>query len=513
VTTLARDEGMPVPAIGEVVLAVGGVSKRFGPVTVLEGIDFDIRSGEVHALIGENGAGKSTLMKILSGYEAPSAGSITLDGAPVSFASNLAAEKSGVILVHQEFNLADQLDVAANIFLGREIRRGPFLDTRRMEAEAREALAELDSTINPRARVRDLPVSDKQRVEIAKAVSHSLRVLILDEPTAVLTPREAEALFRVVAKLKADGVAIVYTSHKLDEVRRIADRITVLRDGRRVTTEPGASLTEDDMARLMVGRDLLTLFPPKAPPAATAAMALAVEKLTVPGKVWDASFHVRAGEILGFAGLVGAGRTELLEGVVGLREAAGAVKCAGNELRITRYEDSVAAGLVYLTEDRKGRGLLVDKELTPNLTLLGLDRFTKPFIDGRAEAAALDEAITRFDIRVRDRSVLVRQLSGGNQQKLLIAKTMLVEPSVIVFDEPTRGIDIGTKQQIYELLVKLAAEGKAVIVISSEMLEVVGLAHRVMVMRSGRIVGELAGADINEDEIVRYATGLKGAGA
>ncbi|WGF88487.1 sugar ABC transporter ATP-binding protein [Marinivivus vitaminiproducens] len=495
------------------VLAARNVTKRFGAVAVLEKISFDLVPGELHALIGENGAGKSTLMKILSGYEPVSDGEIILDGRPVTFASNPEAERAGIVLVHQEFNLAEQLDVASNIFLGREVKRGLLLDHRAMASRAAAVLAELDTHIDPRARIDGLSVSDKQRVEIAKAVSRTLRVLLLDEPTAVLTPREAESLFQLIVKLKEQGVAIVYTSHKLDEVRRLADRVTVLRDGRHVATEPGHTLTEDDMATLMVGREMSSLFPAKRLAAADAPVRLEVRGLSVPGRVHDAGFTVRAGEILGFAGLVGSGRTELAEGVVGLLPTSGGtVLRNGKPVTIRRFDDAVAAGIGYLTEDRKGRGLLLEKDLVTNLTLLGLDRFSRGLIDRKAERRALDDAIRRYDIRVRDRSLLARQLSGGNQQKLLIAKTMLVEPEVVIFDEPTRGIDIGTKQQIYELLTALAREGKAVVVISSEMPEVIGLAHRVVVMCRGRIAGELSGDLINEDEIVRYATGLKGEG-
>ena len=495
---------------GAPVLAVRCVGKDFSAITVLDGIDMTLEAGELHALIGENGAGKSTLMKILSGYEKPTRGSLEFEGRAVSFGSNLAAEEAGIVLVHQEFNLAEQLSVAANIFLGRELKKGLFLDRKRMHDEARSALEELDTSLDPHRRVGDLSVSDKQRVEIAKAVSRNLRVLILDEPTAVLTPREAQALFRVIAKLKAAGVAILFTSHKLDEVSALADRVTVLRDGMHVATRPGAELDEHEMASLMVGRELSTLFPSKIEPAANAPVVLSAHGIDVPGRAVDAGFVLRAGEILGFAGLVGAGRTELLEAVCGLRaHSGGRVERHGKPVRIRRFEDAIAHRIAYVTEDRKGRGLLLDKGLRENLTLLALNKFTKGFIDRKAEDEALTAAISRFDIRVRDRAVMARQLSGGNQQKLLLAKTMLVEPEIVIFDEPTRGIDVGTKQQIYAFIQTLAAEGKAVIVVSSELPEVIGLSHRVLVMRQGRIVGEVTGTDINEEEIVRYATGVK----
>jgi ribose transport system ATP-binding protein len=488
-----------------VMLAGQQLSKQYGGVQVLFDVSIELRAGDVHALIGENGAGKSTLMKILSGYQPPSAGAIQLAGTTTLFPSSEAAEAAGIVLIHQEFNLAEQLTVEANIFLGREIKRGPFLDLRAMRARARALLAELETGIDPGTRVSDLAVPDKQMVEIAKALVRDARVLILDEPTAVLTPKESRVLFRQIERLRAQGVAILYTSHKLDEVRAIADSVTVLRDGRHVVTAPAATMTEDEMARQMVGRDLSELFPPKAP-APTAEIVL--EALTVPGYVTSASFHLRRGEILGVAGLVGSGRTELMEGLMGLRRAHGKVRVMGQPVHIRNPSDAAALGLAYLTEDRKGRGLLLGKSMRTNLTLLGLDRFSGLLIDEAAEDRALDQAIREFDIRAPQRDVAVGNLSGGNQQKLLLAKTMLIAPEIVIIDEPTRGIDIGTKQQIYGFIERLAAAGKSVIVISSEMGEVIGLSHRVIVMRAGRIMGELSGDAIGEDGILRHAMGL-----
>ena len=492
------------------VLAARSVSKRFGPVQVLFGIDIQLRAGEVHALVGENGAGKSTLMKILCGYEAPSEGAVLLDRAAISFAGSADAEARGVAMIHQEFNLAEQLTAEANIFLGREEHRGLFLDRRRMRQEARALLAELETDVDPTDRVAGLSVADKQMVEIAKALKREARVLVMDEPTAVLTARESDVLFKQIARLKAEGVAVLYTSHKLEEVKAIADVVTVLRDGRHVITAPVAALSVDDMARHMVGRDVTDLFPPKAV-GTSADIVLQVEHLSVPGRVADATFSLHRGEILGFAGLVGAGRTELMEGLVGLRHAHGTVRVAGKPVRIRSLEDATHLGIAYLTEDRKGRGLLLDKKMRPNLTLLNLDRFSHLFIDEAAEERALDKAIGEFDIRAPDRQVTVGHLSGGNQQKLLLAKTMLVEPEIIIIDEPTRGIDIGTKQQIYGFIERLAAAGKSIIIVSSEMAEVIGLSHRVVVMRAGRIVGELQGEAITEEAIVLRQMGLKGA--
>ena len=489
-------------------LAARAVSKSFGLVEVLTTIDLRLEQGQVHALIGENGAGKSTLMKILCGYEQPSKGEVVLDGAPVHFSDSAQAERGGVVLIHQEFNLAEQLSVEANIFLGRELRRGMLLDEKQMRARATLLLAELETAVGPRQLVSELSVPDKQMVEIAKALMRDARVLVMDEPTAVLTARESEVLFRQIARLRAQGVAILYTSHKLEEVKAIADVVTILRDGKHVITAPVAELTVDQMATYMVGRDVSDLFPAKSA-LADAPVVLEVDKLSVPGRVAEASFTLRRGEVLGFAGLVGAGRTELMEGLVGLRPAHGGVTLNGKAVHIHALGDAAKLGLAYLTEDRKGHGLLLNQKMRPNLTLLGLDRFSHGLIDEGAEDRALDRAIGEFDIRAPSREVNVGNLSGGNQQKLLLAKTMLVEPEIVIIDEPTRGIDIGTKQQIYGFIDRLARSGKSVIVISSEMAEVIGLCHRVYVMKAGRIVGELAGSAISEAQIVRYQMGIE----
>ncbi len=488
------------------VLEARGVTRRFGPIEVLHGIDFALVPGEVHALIGENGAGKSTMMKILGGYLSPSTGELLLDGQSVSFADQRAAEDAGILMIHQEFNLALQLTVEENLFLGREKRRGLFLDQKAMRAEARELLARLDCHVDPRVRIRDLSVPNRQMVEIARALGRKARVLIMDEPTAVLTGRETDVLLKQIERLRAQGTAILYTSHKLDEVARIADRVTVLRDGTHITTRPAAGFTEHAMAEAMVGRELSDLFPAK--PRAGDDVVLEVEGLTVPGHVRDASFRLRRGEVLGFAGLVGAGRTELMEGIVGLRPSQGTVRVNGAELSGGSVLEARRAGLVYLTEDRKEKGLLLGKSLTENLTLLALDRFGRVAIDKRAEDRALTDAIAEFDIRVKDRAMTAGNLSGGNQQKLLLAKTMLAEPQIVIIDEPTRGIDIGTKQQIYDFIAALAAKGKSVIVVSSELPEVIGLASRVVVMGRGHIAGELEGEAITEDAILRRAMGV-----
>lgn len=491
-------------------LALRNVCKSFGPIEVLHGVDLSLSAGQVHALIGENGAGKSTTMKILAGYQPPTSGQIELDGAPTSFASLHDGEMAGIVMIHQEFNLAEQLTVEQNIFLGRELRKGLLLDKAEMRRQARNHLARVNCDVDPDTPISRLSNSDKQMVEIAKALSRDAQVLIMDEPTAVLTTRETDILFKQVRALRSAGTAVLFTSHKLDEVAEISDQVTIMRDGAVVHAGPTSDITEDAMATAMVGRDVSDLYPTKPGHSADAPVVLSVRNLTVPGYAQDISFDLRQGEILGIGGLIGSGRTEAMEGLVALRPAiADQVNLFGAPKRFTSPGAAQAAGLCYLTEDRKLRGLLLDRGMRENLTLQTLHKFASLFIDTQAEETALSQAIAEFDIRAGDRSVAVGNLSGGNQQKLLLAKVMLSEPRVLIIDEPTRGIDIGTKQQIYAFLRKLAAEGHAIIVISSEMPELIGLSDRVIVMRLGQVSGTASGDQLNEDTIVRLSMGLE----
>jgi ribose transport system ATP-binding protein len=485
------------------------LSKSFGPVEVLSDVSIALVAGEVHAVIGENGAGKSTLMKILAGHLPPTRGSILIEGQPVVFSGPVDAERRGIVLVHQEILLAPHLTVAQNIFMGRELRRGLSVDDREMNRLARAAVENLGADIEPTAVVSRLSIAQRQLVQIARALQVPHRVVIFDEPTASLTPHETEALLAVIRDLKAKDTAVLYISHRLPEVAAIADTVTILRDGKHIATRDGAGLAPVDMARLMVGRDVSHLYPER-PPAVSGEPILSVHDISVPGFATHASFDVRPGEILGFAGLVGAGRTELLEGIVGLRPHRGEIRLKGEPVAFHTVRESMHRGVVYLSEDRKGKGLLLARNLPTNLTLAALHQFVRgPLLDQAKENAALDEAIGEFDIRAPRKDMLAGQLSGGNQQKLLLAKMMLLDPQVIVIDEPTRGIDIGTKQQIYRFVAELARKGKAVIVISSEMQELLGICHRILVMRGGRIVGEVSGETMTEGDIVMYATGVK----
>lgn len=492
-------------AVTSPVLSLQGVSKSFGPIEVLHGADIALHPGRVHALIGENGAGKSTMMKILTGYQPPSAGRVMLEGKHVTFADMGEAEAQGISLIHQEFNLAEHLTVAENIFLGSELCRGWFLDKAAMRAKSRELLGRLRCDVDPGRLISDLSNSDKQMVEISKALLRDTRVLIMDEPTAVLTRTETAVLLDQVRALRDQGTAVLFTSHKLDEVVAIADDLTIMRDGSVVWSGPAQDLDEHQMAEAMVGREISTLYPPKT--GTKGALALEVEGFSVPGFAQDIHFSLHKGEVLGIAGLIGSGRTETFEGLAGLRDARGTVRINGNPVTIRHPWEALALGLAYLTEDRKTRGLLLTKGLRENLTLQSLHKFSNWMIDAQAEQDALDRAVKEFDIR-GSRDVDVGSLSGGNQQKLLFAKIMLSDPDILIIDEPTRGIDIGTKQQMYEFIRKLATEGRAIVVISSEMQEVIGVADRVLVMRQGRIAGELAGSVATEDSIVRLAMGV-----
>ncbi|WFU50372.1 sugar ABC transporter ATP-binding protein [Sinorhizobium terangae] len=495
---------------GSVVLEARRISKSFSGVQVLFSVNFELRAGEIHALMGENGAGKSTLVKILSGFEQPSSGEILLDGNPVTLPPNGAAEALGIVIIHQEFNLAEHLTVAESLFLGREVTRFGVLDRKYMRAETRRVLDLLGCRVDANALIGSLSIAEKQMVEIAKAISRDARVVFMDEPTAVLSREETNFLFRQVRKLRDQGTSFVFVSHKLDEVIELTDRVTVLRDGQWVKTAPTAILDGESIAQLMVGREMSSLYPAKSEPDVDEEIVLRVDSLST-DYVKDASFEVRKGEILGFSGMIGSGRTELMEAVAGLRSRlSGEVTIRGEAVPSGDVHAANRRGLAYMTKDRKAKGLLLNSGMTANLTLQSLGQHTRlGYLDPTSEAAALEKARRRFDIRVRDRDLVARRMSGGNQQKLLLAKVMETEPEIIIIDEPTRGIDVGTKQQIYHFISALARDGRSIIVVSSEMPEVIGLCTRVAVMREGRIVGMLEGDEISEQEIMRYAAGLK----
>jgi ribose transport system ATP-binding protein len=484
------------------------IEKQFGPVRVLHGVSFDLAPGRIYGLLGENGAGKSTLMKILAGYEHASAGTLSVDGVAVDFDSSRDAEAAGIVLIHQELNLADHLSIVQNMFLGHEIRRGLLLDEPAMRESALARLKDVGLHGHPDRKVRELIVAEKQLVEIAKAMLREARLLIMDEPTATLTPAETQRLFTLMARLKDEGVTIVYISHKLDEVERVTDEVIVMRDGRFVARKPTAEITRHQMANLMVGREVSDMFPEKPALADDAPIALKVDNVYVPGWADNVSFSVRAGEVLGFAGLVGAGRTELFESLIGVRaRTAGHISLDGAQVKLRNPREAMRHGLTYLSEDRKGRGLHVDMALKDNLTMMTLERYAHPFIDAASERGALKQAVEDFGIRTGNLASRARMLSGGNQQKLALAKFLHPDPRVIVLDEPTRGVDVGAKRDIYFLIHRLAAQGRAVIVISSELIELIGLCHRVAVMRAGELVATLGIEQLTEERLIAHATG------
>jgi ribose transport system ATP-binding protein len=483
------------------------IVKEFGPVRVLHGVDFALEPGRVVGLLGENGAGKSTLMKILAGYERPTSGQLVIDGVERHFADAREAEALGIALIHQEFNLAEHLTVAQNIFLGHEKKRGWLLDRRTMAREAAACLEQVGLDIDPDTRVADLIVAEKQLVEIAKALSRNARVLIMDEPTASLSPGETRTLFALMARLKLEGVTIVYISHKLDEMEAHTDEVVVMRDGKFVARAATIDVDRRQMANLMVGRDVSDMFQAKLAVPLDAPVLLRVEHLNVPGWVEDLSFDVRAGEVLGFAGLVGAGRTEAFEAILGLRpRRGGGIEIDGRAADIRSPRDAMRHGLTYLSEDRKGKGLHLDLGLRENLTMMTLERDARPWLDLQGGHQALERAIADFGIRLRDPGCAARALSGGNQQKLALAKYLRPGPRVIVLDEPTRGVDVGAKRDIYALIGRLAAEGRAVIVISSELIELIGLSHRVAVLHGGRLQAVLEANQLTEENLIAHAT-------
>ncbi len=492
-------------------VAFDGVVKSFGPVEVLHGVTFDLAPGRVIGLLGENGAGKSTLMKILAGYERLTSGELRIDGAAVNFDGPRAAEARGIVMIHQEFALAEDLTIAQNIFLGHEITRGWWLADAAMRAETERVLQQVGLKASPDTPVKRLIVAEKQLVEIAKALQRKARLLIMDEPTATLTPGETERLFALIVQLKADGVTLIYISHKLDEVERVTDEIVVMRDGRFVTRESTRDVTRQQMANLMVGRELSDLYPPKdARPELQTSVAplLKVQGLNVPGWARDVNFEVAPGEILGFAGLVGAGRTELFEGLLGLRaHTVERIELAGRAVRFRSPREAADQGLTYLSEDRKGKGLHVDFGLRENLTLMALKRYAAPWLKPDAERAALKTAVADFGIRTGSLDIKASSLSGGNQQKLALAKVLHPGPKVIVLDEPTRGVDVGAKRDIYFLIQRLAREGRAVVVVSSELVELIGICHRIVVMRGGAQQATLDAAQLTEETLIAHATG------
>lgn len=488
----------------EPIVRMRGITKRFLGNTVLQGVDLDLYAGEVHALVGENGAGKSTLMRILAGVHTADEGRVELDGRPVSFSAPRQAQAAGISIVHQELNLLGDRTVAENVFLGSEPVRYGRVDRRRMESDTVALLEELGVVgISPRTLVRRLSVAQRQVVEIAKALSSDVRVLAMDEPTAALADNEVELLYRLVRRLCDHGIAVLYVSHRLVEVFALSHRITVLKDGMLVTSRPSGELTGDELVRHMVGRSFEALFPPRAKDSELGATRL---RLSGCGneKLRDIDLEVRAGEIVGLAGLQGAGRSAIARAVGGSEPfTVGTVEVDGAPVRLRSPRAAVRAGIAYVTEDRKGEGLALRQSVRDNALLVRRAAFGGRSRGWSRGISKLLEAVT---VVARSPDQEVRFLSGGNQQKVVLAKWLAVEPKVLVVDEPTRGVDVGAKQAVYELLRGLARSGVAIVMISSELPELIGMSDRVLVLHDGRIAGELP-AGPTEEAVMRLATG------
>jgi len=500
-----------VNAVGAL-LELRGISKRFGASRALAGVDFSLRRGEIHALCGENGAGKSTLMNIIDGIHQPDEGTISLDGQAVVIDGPAHAMRLGIGLVHQEIALCGDATVAENIFMP-EINAGrsAWMNYANLNERAARVLERLGQDVDPAALVKDLSISTQQLIEIAKALTLDCKVLILDEPTAALTDNESAALFRVLHDLKAQGIGIIYISHRMAEIFANCDSVTVLRDGRNVHTGPLAELDADGLVRRMVGRDLGNYYPPKQEEPASGEHVLEVTDIADGERVHGVSFRLKRGEILGIAGLMGAGRSELAETICGLRTArGGSVRLRGRPLAIRKYSDALREGIAYLSEDRKAAGVYLDLPIAQNIASMALARVSSRF--GLLQRAAEHKLAVSLGARLKLKSdgvdIDVASLSGGNQQKVAIAKLLATNPSVLLMDEPTRGVDVGAKSEIHHILRDLASQGVGVIVISSELPEIIGLCDRALVIRDGRLAGEVQDKDMTEEALLRLASGL-----
>ncbi|EKD9297490.1 sugar ABC transporter ATP-binding protein [Escherichia coli] len=496
--------------MSETFLQMKHITKRFPGVLALNDVQFTLRRGEVHALLGENGAGKSTLMKILSGVYQPDEGEIIFEDKPVSFSDPLSAQNVGITIIHQEFNLFPELTVEENIFIGREFckKNRWRLDEKQQRQATIEILQKLNLAIKPDTLVADLTVAQQQMVEIAKAISVNARILIMDEPTAALTETEIESLFRVTRLLKEQGTGIVYISHRLEELALIADRATVMRDGQYISTVDYECVKISDLIAMMVGRDLGNIYP-RREALQQRIPVLEVNGLTRKGVLNDINFTLYRGESLGFAGLMGAGRTELARAIFGADSIdSGTLKLNGKETVIKDISDAIQQGISYLTEDRKKEGLALNLSVERNIMLGNYPEYSDRFgnIDSRRCQQTSEEQVKALRIKTPNLEQAALNLSGGNQQKIIIARWVCKDTDILIFDEPTRGIDVGAKLEIYELMNRLVAKGKSIIMISSELPEVLGMCDRILVMRSGRITGELSAKEATQEKIMQYAT-------
>lgn len=494
--------------MGDVILTMKGIDKSFPGVHALDQVDFEVKTGEVHALMGENGAGKSTLMKVLTGIYTKDAGTITYEGREVEFHNTREAQDSGIVIVHQELNMLGHLTVAQNIFIGREFKRGITIDDKRMNQEAKKLFDRLNIDIDPNETMSNLTVGKQQMCEIAKAISHKAKVIIFDEPSAALTEAEIEELFKIIRDLRKQNLGIVYISHRMDEIKVITDRVTVMRDGGYVGTLITSECSKSDIINMMVGRVIYEEPKSKSMVAPDAPIVMKVEHLNAGKMVQDVSFELHKGEILGFSGLMGAGRTETARAIFGAdSKESGNIFINGEKVEINSPEDAVKHGIGYLSEDRKRYGIVVQKTIAENSTMACLENYMKGlFINKKSEKEITQKYIDSLATKTPSVDQLVVNLSGGNQQKVVIAKWLVKNCDILIFDEPTRGIDVGAKSEIYKLMNKLTEEGKSIIMISSEMSEILRMSDRIVIMCEGKMTGEVGIEEASQELIMNMAT-------
>ena len=493
--------------MSEYVLELKNISKRFGGVEVLHGVSFGLRPGEVHALLGENGAGKSTLIKVITGIHQPDEGEIYLNDKHVHLSDPLQARLAGIAAIYQELSLCPDLNVAENIFLGRQPTTvGGRIDWRKLYSEADRLLTSLGVHLDLKAKARNLSIAQMQSVEIARAFSLNAHILIMDEPTSSLTLNEVAELFELVRRLRSEGTAIIFISHRLEELFEVADRVTVLRDGSYVDTRQVKDVSRDELVRLMVGRTISNLFPKQV--VKPGEIALKVDHLSCAGIFEDISFELRKGEILGMAGLVGAGRTDVARSIFGVvPPTRGTIQVDGQLVKITSPQQAIDLGLAYVPEDRQLHGLIPAMSITSNITLPILKEYaTRGWLQDKVERAAAFNAARQMEVRANSISQIARTLSGGNQQKVVLAKWLSTKPRILILDEPTRGIDVGTKAAVHALMSNLAAEGIAILMISSELPEVLGMSDRILVMHEGHMTGQFTRAEATQEKIINAAT-------
>ncbi len=494
--------------MGETILTMQGIHKYFSGVHALKGVDFELKAGEVHALMGENGAGKSTLIKVLCGIHKRDGGTVELFGEQVDFNNIAESQVAGISVIHQELNMMNHLTVAQNMFIGREPKKGLMIDDRKMIADAQDLFDRIGVKIDPAEKLGTLTVGKQQMVEIAKAVSRDCKLLVLDEPTAALTLPEVEELFKIMNDLKSKGIGMIYISHRMDEITRISDRVTVMRDGEYVGTVTTAEVTRDDIVKMMVGRVIMGEQKAASTCPADAPVILEVKHLSAGKEVKDVSFTLRKGEILGFAGLMGAGRTEVARALYGADpRQSGEIRLHGKKVKIKTPEQAVKHGICYLSEDRKRYGLMLQKSITENTAIASVDSFVSAgIINDNQMRVSSAEYNEKLRTKTPSMDQLLKNLSGGNQQKVIIARWLMKNSDIFIFDEPTRGIDVGAKSEIYRLMEDLVKQGKSVIMISSELPEVLRMSDRILVMCEGRKTGELDIAEATQEKIMQLAT-------